>query len=57
MLQMGSFDSFRDWLIGMLVAGVIGLLSLVRKLDVGEINRRLDRIEKELDELREDRGR
>lgn len=50
-MQASSFESFRDWLLGVLVAAVLGLVGLVRKLDVGEINRRLERLERRLDDL------
>lgn len=57
MADFSSFEGFRDTLMGMLLAGVLGLAGLVRKLDVGEINRRLDRMEKELEYLHEKAGK
>jgi len=51
MMQASSFEGFRDWLMGILVAAVAGLIGLVRKLDVGEINRRLELLEREVKEL------
>lgn len=53
MADFSNFEGFRDTLMGMLLAGVLGLAGLVRKLDVGEINRRLDRLEHEVDRLRD----
>lgn len=53
MADLSSFDSFRDWLLGGLVSAVVGLIGLVRKLDVGEINRRLTRIESQIEKLQE----
>ena len=50
--DFSTFEGFRDTLMGMLLMGVLALAGLVRKLDVGEINRRLDRLEKEVDRLR-----
>jgi hypothetical protein len=52
MPDFSTFDGFRDTLVGMLAAGVISLIALVRRLDVGEINRRLDRLEALVDQLR-----
>lgn len=49
MSSFDTFEGFRDWLLGMLVTAVLALLGLVRKLDVGEINRRLDKLEERLD--------
>lgn len=46
MADFSTYEGLRDTLIGMLIAGVLGLAGLVRKLDVGEIHRRLDRLER-----------
>lgn len=51
MADFSTFDGFRDTLMGMLLAGVIGLAGLVRKLDVGEIGRRLTRLEDQVEKL------
>lgn len=48
MADFSSYEGFRDTLIGMLLAGVLGLAGLVRKLDVGSA-----RLENEVDWLRE----
>lgn len=53
MADLSTFDSFRDWLLGSLVTAVIGLIALVRKLDVGEISRRLERLESQVEKLQE----
>lgn len=53
MSDLSTFDSFRDWLLGSLVTAVIGLIALVRKLDVGEISRRLERLESQIEKLQE----
>lgn len=49
MADLSTFEGFRDWLLGVLFTAVVALAGLVRKLDVGEINRRLDALEKRLD--------
>lgn len=53
MADFSTFEGLRDTLVGMLLAAVVGLAGLVRRLDVGEINRRLDRLEGDVDRLRE----
>lgn len=53
MADFSSFDSFRDWLLGSLATAVVGLIALVRKLDVGEISRRLERLEAQMEKIQE----
>lgn len=53
MSEFSEFDSFRDWLLGSLATAVIGLIALVRKLDVGEISRRLERLEAQVEKLQD----
>lgn len=53
MADLGTFEGFRDWLMGVLFTAVLALAGLVRKLDVGEINRRLDELEKRMDRREE----
>lgn len=53
MSDFSDFHSFRDWLLGVLAAAVAGLIALVRKLDVGEISRRLERLESQVEKLQE----
>ena len=55
MSDLSSFDSFRDWLLGGLVTAVGALIALVRKLDVGEISRRLERLEAQVEKLQDRR--
>lgn len=55
MSSFDTFEGFRDWLLGMLVTAVLALLGLVRKLDVGEINRRLDKLEAWREEAEKER--
>ena len=50
MSDLATFDGFKDWMLGVLFAAVCALAGLVRRLDVGEINRRLDKLESRLDE-------
>ncbi len=51
MADPSTFDGFKDWLLGILFAAVAGLAGLIRRLDVGEITRRLDRLEGQMDRL------
>lgn len=51
MADPSTFDGFKDWLLGVLFAAVAGLVALIRRLDVGEINRRLDRLEARIERL------
>jgi hypothetical protein len=51
MADLASFDGFKDWMLGVLFAAVCGLAGLVRRLDVGEINRRLDSLERRVEEF------
>lgn len=53
MSDFSDYNSFRDWLLGGLVAAVTGLIALVRKLDVGEISRRLERLEDQVEKLQD----
>lgn len=54
-MQTATFEHFRDWLLGILFTAVAGLIALVRKLDVGEIHRRLDRLEAKVDQIEEEK--
>ena len=51
MSDLSSFDGFKDWMLGVLFAAVCGLAGLVRRLDVGEINRRLEALERRVDSM------
>ena len=52
MADLSTWEAAKDTVLGLLSGLCLSLLALIRRQDLGEINRRLDHLERDVDELR-----